>query len=382
MIKHNKKLIVILCIIINIIAVVSLSFIISCFLNNNDIEIIKDIQDLKDTEIAMFINDGDGYIPHYSTEFPKDRELNLNLSGCFDNNDNRLTNALSYKDGVIEVNTSKSCYCYLYFEEEKLYTKALGKYLLEHPTNGLNTKLEAGLYRYQGEEVDNYVCFGTYDKSTCTSNPDIYMYRIIGINNKGQVKLIKYTGLDNYYVWYTSYQYDVPWPESIVFSKINGEGFLKNTKYISDGWENKIENINWKHGSSTSHGGFTGNKMYEIENGFTDLVNAKVGLSYIHDLYYAAFSGGNVGNMSILYNTWLTKRNDIALMTKYGYRTDDLISGYHWWGYFNGGNSFVLGTQRLSHTFGTSGIKPTFYLKDSVEYSSGNGTSDDPYIIK
>ena len=30
-----------------------------------------------------------------------------------------------------------------------------------------------------GTNPDNYVCFGTTDKSACTANQDKYMYRVI-----------------------------------------------------------------------------------------------------------------------------------------------------------------------------------------------------------
>ena len=73
--------------------------------------------------------------------------------------------------------------------------------------------LEGDGYRFTGSgnatastSPKNFICFGTTDKSTCTSNPSTYMYRIIGVfaDEKGDnhVKLIKYTQLQTAYVWH------------------------------------------------------------------------------------------------------------------------------------------------------------------------------------
>ena len=66
-----------------------------------------------------------------------------------------------------------------------------GYSLIAHAPEGLSTELVGGLYRYQGATVNNYICFGTTEKNTCTGDTDKYMYRIMGINEVGQMKLIK-----------------------------------------------------------------------------------------------------------------------------------------------------------------------------------------------
>ena len=66
--------------------------------------------------------------------------------------------------------------------------------------------LEGDGYRYTGSGAvgadtnpNNFICFGTTDKSACTANQDKYMYRVLGVfsdaNGKNHVKLIKYKQL-------------------------------------------------------------------------------------------------------------------------------------------------------------------------------------------
>jgi len=376
MMKLRKILIIFLI----VIEFFSVSLTIKSYLNKKNITLIKAEDNISNAELAIFINDGDGYIPQYSSDFPTDRELNTELSACFDNDNNRLVNALSYKDGIVEVNTTKSCYCYLYFEEENLYSNALGEYLLKNPTAGLNTELEAGLYRYQGSSVNNYVCFGTTNKSTCLNHPSTYMYRIIGIDTEGKVKLVKESeigGKNNYYIWAGDDQTESTWPSGSAYSSVNGGAFLSSTTYVPSGWANKIASVNWKHGKTTSLGEYTGNKMYTIENGFSDLVYAKVGLLYIHDLYYAAVPGGNIGSASRLSSSWLKNNSgkSVWLITRYGVNWDSSWGDgtYEAWAWNSG-----LST-RCEECQGV--LKPVFFLEKNVEYSSGTGTSTDPYII-
>ena len=153
------------------------------------------------------ISDGNGsYVESSSNEFPTEGyKFNTELSGCIDLNGNKIDSTLSYSDGMISISSNKTSMCYVYFDE--IPPVPVAQYLLENPTSGLNTTEEGGLYRYQGtnDTVNNYICFGTSDKSTCTGNTDIYMYRIIGINEDGQLKLIKKEALNTTYAWHSNY---------------------------------------------------------------------------------------------------------------------------------------------------------------------------------
>lgn len=69
---------------------------------------------------------------------------------------------------------------------------------------------------------NNYICFGTSDKSACTSNQSKYMYRIIGVFDDEQgnqhVKLIKKEALDSAMVWNEDRWTSINW--AIVHQKV------------------------------------------------------------------------------------------------------------------------------------------------------------------
>ena len=117
--------------------------------------------------------------------------------------------------------------------------------------------LEGDGYRYVGSGAvgtdtnpNNFICFGTTDKSECTANQDKYMYRVLGVfsdvKGENQVKLIKYKQLIN--TTWNSSQSDVNWEDSTLYASLNGSGFLTNTTYDylqNTEWSNRIENWTW-----------------------------------------------------------------------------------------------------------------------------------------
>lgn len=115
------------------------------------------------------------------------------------------------------------------------------------------------------------------------------MYRIIGINSSGLIKLIKKEALNSNFQWWSSYA-NVTWPSSTIFSAINGSSFYTNTTYMPEGWSNKIEIINWKYGDNRNLSGGA-SSLYSIENGWSSTINAKIGLIYGYDYLYAYQSG-------------------------------------------------------------------------------------------
>ena len=135
--------------------------------------------------------------------------------------------------------------------------------------------LEGDGYRYVGSGAvgestnpNNFVCFGTTDKSTCTTNQDKYMYRVLGVfsdaNGDNHVKLIKYKQLRSY-KWNTDYQADVSWENSDMYKGLNGNYFLTNTTYDymqSASWSNKIENWTWNAVNTKTYDGSGGPNYY------------------------------------------------------------------------------------------------------------------------
>ncbi len=243
--------------------------------------------------------------------------------------------------------------------------------------------MEGGLYRYQGTTADNYICFGTSDKSTCTGNTDAYMYRIIGINSSGQLKLIKKEALNSAMQWYSSSASNITWPNSTIYSSINGSSFLNNTTYVPSGWSSKIATTSWKYGDNTTYNTTAAN-LYSIENAWTSTTSAKIGLMYLHDYYYG-MSGGNNCSASGAYSTcktsWIFLSNSDSgapfdgewTMSRYGYY--DTYGGYVAWGVASGGHVYT------GYLASTSSVRPVFFLTSDVTITGGTGTIEDPFII-
>ena len=267
----------------------------------------------------------------------------------------------------------------------------VGEYLMANPTTGLNTTEEAGLYRYQGTSVNNYICFGTSDKSTCTGNTDQYMYRIIGINSSGQLKLIKKESFNTAYYWHNTSSLDITWPNSDLYKGLNGISggqysnlFIGNTTYVPSGWSEKIATTSWKYGDNTNETQTAAN-LYTIENGWTTTTSAKIGLMYMHDYFYAYQSGGlNCSYSGESYSTcqtsWLhLSQNDSGApsalewtMSRYGYTT----------GYYAAWSVYSYGYDSTGYLYIKGAVCPVFYLTSDVTYLSGTGTASDPIIIE
>ena len=179
---------------------------------------------INDTNMfAIMLEQEDGtYKEDTSSTWPTDGyTYNESMSGCIDINGNKLDGVLTYDatNNIATVDTGNTSYCYLYFSIPKWCNEdeTASECLLRNPTTSLNnTTLEAGMYRYQGTDAMNYVCFGTTVKSECVGNTDAYMYRIIGIKENGQMKLIKKEALNSTVKWWSDYTTDVTWPNSLI----------------------------------------------------------------------------------------------------------------------------------------------------------------------
>jgi len=271
----------------------------------------------------------------------------------------------------------------------------LAAYLLENPTEGLNTTLQGNMYRYQGDNdsVDNYICFGTSDKDNCLNNQDKYMYRIIGINESSQVKLIKKEALDNTMQWWTSLE-DVPWyatagNKSLLYTNLNGNDFLNNTTYIPNGWKEKIADVSWKYGDTGSldnNANYT--TLYNIEKAWSNVVSSKIALMYASDYLYSYPSANCMFNWSNNCNTaWMyignndsnTPSNSEWTMNRQecSYESGNL-SGCSIISVEDGG-----GMQSIMASITSAlSVRPVFYLESNTSLVGGTGLITDPLLIK
>ena len=246
-----------------------------------------------------------------------------------------------------------------------------------------NIGSDAGMYRYQGtyDVVDNnYICFGTNNKSTCTGDTNTYMYRIIGINSIGQMKLIKISSIGSY-AWHNSASGNVLWADSDIYKGLNAISggaynnlFVNNDNYSymneSSDWYNKISDKNWLYGTISLSAVLTnGPSIYAEEESFTKSIDAKIALPYLSDSDYSWGSGGNPGSIDILANAWIPNFVNGFTITNWYYKANYGIT--------------VDGRRGDSWTYVTRvyDVHPVFYLISDIEIMGGIGTSTDPYII-
>jgi len=369
--------------------------------SNRKVNEIKDINTVNSNKFAMYIEQDDGSYSEYTegNSFTIDGYVfNLEKSNCVDNKGDIVNDALTNNGNKITISSNKTSYCYLYFSLPSNLYDVCGSYdkMSSCVANenisqieGVNS-IEAGMYRYQGTDAMNYVCFGTTVKSECVGNTDAYMYRIIGIRPNGQMKLIKKEALNSTVNWWDNFWDDIEWPSSNIYTSINGSSFLTNTTYVPIGWENKIATTSWYYGDTTTNGNYDGATMYPIENPFgestasnkfTKTVSAKIGLMYIHDYYYAYVSGGAPGSYSNAKTAWIhLSKNDTSApnshewtISRYG---ADRMGNYASWRVYSVGD-----IDRATWDGNALSVRPVFYLTSDVEITGGTGTIDDPFLI-
>ena len=177
-------------------------------------------------------------------------------------------------------------------------------------------------------------------------------------------------------------------------------------------WYNLIADHEWMYGDTTSSS-YNGDTLYDIESGQTETthyaqnpegsttveqqtytwsekVNAKISLMYLHDVAYAYYDGsqdntrGNPGNYPDVKNSWIHFQKD-------GYNTS---SAYEWlstrWGVDSTGGSvvsarYVDDSGSLYNDYNLYdgyGVRPVFYLESSAKIASGDGTKISPFILE
>ncbi len=423
----NKKIIVIfICISIFVFGLFKL-------FNKEKIEldnVILDINNSKDN-LAIYVEDNKGnYVEYENNNFPKNGYVfNKELSGCIDTYGNDVKDILNFEEGIgVSINTNKTLYCYLYFDEKENIGNICSEKTMQECMNSNKKNIttianlnadQAGLYRYQGtrDEVNNnYICFGTNDKEQCLNDTEHYMYRILGIKDNGQIKLIKNTpikeGNTTNFLWYNDSQVKTIWGDSDLFKRLNGTHstlsniFINSTEYsyLKDStWLNRIADSDWYQGFIRGGilNGKTAYEVYQMENGdadttYTDLVgeitksvterfsllkNAKIGLMYMTDYNYALQKDGYncYGAGLKCSQNWLhifgTLKTYEHIITAYGYYNGSFqrLAIYYNWSTDNDGYFMDRGNDAWLN-------RPVFFLVSTINLT-GIGTIDNPYII-
>ena len=347
---------------------------------------------------------------------------NQTKSGCMSSSGKQIEGSLLYdqdkKKATVKV--GQTSMCYLYFDKYK--TTTFADQLIDSG-NLWQSGLEGDGYRYTGSGAvgtdtnpNNFICFGTTDKSECTANQDKYMYRVLGVfsdaNGDNHVKLIKYKQLIS--AKWNDTNADVNWEDSTLYASLNGSGFLTNTAYDylqNTTWSNKIENWTWSavntktyedrknnpyYYNSTTKGIYL-NEMHKTssetlcKNGGGTAINcnggvwtnptAKIGLIYASD--YALSLGSSAlalaGNYaSTLKTGWMHPSNNDNTKSSYEWtlsRSGADSGRFRAWTVDSGGNvnDFLVTN--------SSGVRPVFYLTSNQAILGGNGSLENPFII-
>ena len=372
---------------------------------------------------AIMVEDEDGNYQNQTTWPGDGYEYNAEKSGCVDLYGNRLRVKPEYNEGVVSVNNIKdTSYCYLYFNMFQVdlnylcsdYSNIGSCIASEKAETGELTSIRnlsenpiGGLYRYQGlssKVKNNYICFGVSSVADCIgSNYESgvydptkfgkYMYRIIGISEDGSLKLIKKEALEEKFKWYSSYSSSRTWPSSLIYSAINGSSFYNNTDYIPEGWSSKIKSTDWAYGT-IEDAPYNADTVYNIEGKWTTFQNAYIGLMYLHDYLYA-YEGGNPQTGAAARQSWISLYNNDSInltsspLVPSSDPLDNIektmsysgkmlgVTRYRSWTLWEYDDSNIIG----SYLNVDDVVRPVFYLNNTINIISGDGTATNPYII-
>ncbi len=279
-----------------------------------------------------------------------------------------------------------------------------------------------GSYRYSGNEPNNYVCLGTKtDSGGCDDNKNLY--RIIGVipvkveggTTQNLVKLIKseyitkdelggsgiQTGspliptvsypkrirsdsVDSFYWSGSSSNSSSEWQKSTIYSTLNNT----TTGYLSKmgEWKDKIEKVTWNiAGISQEESRRPAKEVFKVEMSnnttgtnkvATKTVDAQVGLMYVADYGFASSK-----------DNWQTNLNEYN--SDANRNANWLFNAVYEWSISR--NTDLSGLSEMIRSEGnigrqyvkdyTYGIRPSFYLKSTVNYLEGEGSYAKPIFL-
>ncbi len=350
------------------------------------------------------------------TTWPNINDYAYIKSECYDENNSPIESSKVLTFNIVThtaiIKTNKTVYCALYFKTYKKYPK------ISTPAELINDTLETeaqlaernktisgnvkdDLRRFIGtydEVLYNFICFGTDSKDTCTSNMDTYMYRIIGIDTEGRLKIIKATKLvrgssnASAFFWNDSSLLSGSWEYYDLYKRLNGTTsngnpiFIGNEKYSymqEEKWTKLIDTPTYYIGNSTSNSNPT---LFQNErtNNFT---GNKIGLMYLSDYLYADSSSQN-GTYSY-YNNWLFIQNGLNGVSNTPSESIAPTNDAEWTMTMEGKSGSRYRARIVFSNGAVNGalldtayaVRPVFYLESDINIIGGVGTVTDPYII-
>ncbi len=245
-------------------------------------------------------------------------------------------------------------------------TKALlgGKYVESKKPTELSDHIVGEMYRFQGKDINNYICINGTGSTCNTSDSD--MYRIIGIDEDGNMKVVANNDI-GFSRWHKTSLANTLWSQSNLYD------YLNSTVYTGLDTKVKFKILKTKWKSLTSNNvDMAGNLLYDQENG-TNNVNSDenyIGLIQVSD-YYLAQSDTADCFRSFACDNWLTPvTHNYWTITRYGSNGQY----YYAWELYTDGRTSGKRLEENSY------VRPSFWLSSDVTLT-GSGKSDDPFIF-
>ena len=300
--------------------------------------------------------------------------------------------------------TKKGTKCYLYFEEKSGASDIIEDAYEENQGMLAYDNTADNNLRYIGANPNNYVYFNCDDYNNPNSNT-CELWRIIGVFNDNShgisgeklVKLIRSNSLGDI-AWDSADTNN--WSTASLQTTLNGDYLNGSGSYASSGIKNDttrnmIANVTWKLGGTADYQSASNglaSHWYGYERGTTvysgrpTTWQGKIALMYPSDYGYAT-SGGATTNREAclakeLYNwdsssyrdcknsDWLFNKDYQWTLTPYS------SDSYYVFGVFSSGCVYYI------YARDSRGVRPSVYLTSNVGISGGDGTMNNPYILK
>ena len=297
------------------------------------------------------------------------------------------------------------------------YQYATSVNLMNDRLGGTTASLDGGNIRYYGASPNNYIDVG--DRA---SDNSVILYRIIGVFDD-KVKVIRNDSIGRY-SWNNNPVSE--WTQASIMKLLN-PGYISETvggslwwnsesgncyysaygnynlkaiscdftsKGLSSSVQGKIADVTWHYGTYDGMPTLTPAEMYVYEQG-TDTItdasvtrtsswNGKVALMSASDYGYAAdrsqctstlYDYGDCTSVNYLYISGISNEQWLLNPLK----ADNIKDGVY--DIYSGGNLISRAENGYGQVINGLIIRPSFYLKSSVGYVSGDGSQSNPYVI-
>ena len=297
------------------------------------------------------------------------------------------------------------------------YQYATSVNLMNDRLGGTTASLDGGNIRYYGASPNNYIDVG--DRA---SDNSVILYRIIGVFDD-KVKVIRNDSIGAYSwnnnpvsewtqasimkllnpgytsetvggsLWWNSESGNCYYASGISSSELHSVSCDFTSKGLSSSVQGKIADVTWHYGTYDGMPTLTPAEMYVYEQG-TDTItdasvtrtsswNGKVALMSASDYGYAAdrsqctstlYDYKDCTSVNYLYINW---NNEQWLLNPLN--ADNIKDGVY--DIYSEGSLILRAENGYRPVNDGLEIRPSFYLKSSVGYVSGDGSQSNPYVI-